>query len=230
MWGTFTLMLNYFWLSRILYLCIYNLALWFCLWNCDVITYNSFPCVKVGHEVCKLWNCDMQTYLAGRGKICARSLQIVHCKLNYIYYLHNACKCNGWASVMFFVFLIHFFFEFSDGFGTLPNLHYLHYISANLSTVWCVTAKLGTFKAGHSSQTQLTARIHISLYKVNLRVPSGSVYSGIHQSSATSCDTLPKQFRHHLALLVLQLAGTFTSIIKLLSLNKIQETFYLSSS
>ena len=56
------------------------------------------------------FECDIQIFLAGRGKICARSLQIVHCKLNYIYYLHNACICNRWASVMFFVFLILFFF------------------------------------------------------------------------------------------------------------------------
>ena len=66
------------------------------------------------------FECDIQIYLAGRVKFCARSLQIVHCKLNYIYYLHNACKPNKWASGIFFVFLIHFF-EFSDGFSTLPK-------------------------------------------------------------------------------------------------------------
>ena len=51
---------------------------------------------------------------------CGRSLHIVHCKLNYIYYLHNACKHNKWAFGIFFVFLI-YFFEFSDGFSTLPK-------------------------------------------------------------------------------------------------------------
>ena len=50
------------------------------------------------------FECDIQIYLAGRGKFCARSLQIVHCILNYIYYLHNACKPNKWASGIFFVF------------------------------------------------------------------------------------------------------------------------------
>ena len=75
------------------------------------------------------FECDIQIFLAGRGEICARSLQIVHCKLNYIYYLYNACKCNSWAPIMFFVFLILFFFEFSDGFGTLPKfaLSALHF-------------------------------------------------------------------------------------------------------
>ena len=37
-------------------------------------------------------------------KFCARSLQIVHCQLNYIYYLHNVCKCNRWASEIFLYF------------------------------------------------------------------------------------------------------------------------------
>ena len=54
-------------------------------------------------------------------KFCVGSLKIVHCQLNYIYYLHNACKHNWLVSGIFFLFLIHFFFEFSDGFGTLPR-------------------------------------------------------------------------------------------------------------
>ena len=33
---------------------------------------------------------------------CGRSLHIVHCKLNYIYYLHNACKHNKWVFVCIF--------------------------------------------------------------------------------------------------------------------------------
>ena len=63
---------------------------------------------------------DIQTYLADRGKFCTRSLQIVHCKLNYIYCLHNACKHDRWASGIFFVFFIHFL-KISDGFSTLPK-------------------------------------------------------------------------------------------------------------
>ena len=66
------------------------------------------------------FECDIQIFLAGRGEICARSLQLVHCKLNYIYYLHNACKCNRWAlscSLHFWSF----FFEILDGFDTLPK-------------------------------------------------------------------------------------------------------------
>ena len=61
-------------------------------------------------------------------KFCVRSLKIVHCQLNYIYYLHNVCKHDRWASGFFFVFLIHFT-EFSDDFSTwlkfaLPVLHF----------------------------------------------------------------------------------------------------------
>ena len=48
--------------------------------------------------------CDIQIFLAGRGKFCTKRLQIVHCKLNYIHYLHNACKCNRWASRIFYLY------------------------------------------------------------------------------------------------------------------------------
>ena len=59
---------------------------------------------------------------------CVRSLKIVHCQLNYIYYLHNVCKCDWRASGIFFIFLI-YLIEFSGDFGTwlkfaLPALHF----------------------------------------------------------------------------------------------------------
>ena len=71
-----------------------------------IISFNSAPnmthykLAEISILAGPRFACDIQIFLAGRGKICARSLQIVHCKLNYIYYLHNACKCNRWASVM----------------------------------------------------------------------------------------------------------------------------------
>ena len=37
-------------------------------------------------------------------KFCVRSLKIVHCQLNYIYYLHNVCKRDRRASGIFFIF------------------------------------------------------------------------------------------------------------------------------
>ena len=111
------------------------------------ISFNSAPSVT-HYQLAEIlilagprFECDIQIYLAGRGKICARSLQIVHCKLNYIYYLHNACKHNRWASVIFFVFLIHFLiFQMVSALN--QNLHYLNYILVILSPAWCVTAKL----------------------------------------------------------------------------------------
>ena len=84
---------------------------------------------------------DIQIYLADRGKFCARSLQIVHCKLNSIYYLHNACKHNRWASGIFFV--SQSILLSSQMVSALyQNLYYLHYILVILSPAWCVTAKL----------------------------------------------------------------------------------------
>ena len=61
-------------------------------------------------------------------KFCVRSLKLVHCQLNCIYYLHNVFKRDRRASGIFFVFLI-YFIEFSDDFGTwlkfaLPALHF----------------------------------------------------------------------------------------------------------
>ena len=72
------------------------------------ISFNSAPSVT-HYQLAEIliladprFEHDIQTYLAGRGKFCTRSLQIVHCKLNYIYYLHNACKHNKWAFVCIF--------------------------------------------------------------------------------------------------------------------------------
>ena len=66
------------------------------------------------------FECDIKIFLAGRGKICARGLQIVHCKLKYIYCLHNVFKQCGEPVEFFFIFLIHFF-DFLDGFSTLQS-------------------------------------------------------------------------------------------------------------
>ena len=66
------------------------------------------------------FECDIKKFLAGWGKFCARGLQIVHCKLNYIYCLHNVFKHNGEPPEFCFIFLIHFF-NFSDGFGSLQS-------------------------------------------------------------------------------------------------------------
>jgi hypothetical protein len=56
------------------------------------------------------------------------------------------------------------------------------------------------------------------------------MYSGILLSSVTSYDTLPKHFRHHLVLSAPNWQDIFTSTIKLLLLNEIEETLYLSCS
>ena len=95
-------------------------------WKYCSISFNSAPSVT-RYQLAEIlisagprFERDIQIFSAGRGKFCARSLQIVHCKLNYIYYLYNACKRNRGASGNFFVFLIHFF-EPSDGFGILPK-------------------------------------------------------------------------------------------------------------
>ena len=69
---------------------------------------------------------------------------------------------------------------------------------------------IGTYKAGRSSQTQLAARIPISLYKVNLSVRLGSIQKPVLRNSPVFCHVVrhvAKTISARLASSVPHLAG-----------------------
>ena len=92
---------------------------------------------------------------------------------------------------------------------------------------------IGTYKAGRSSQTQLAARIPISLYKVNLSVRLGSIQKPVLRNSPVFCHVVrhvAKTISARLASSVPQLAGHLYLNYKPFTVKKMQETLYLSPS
>ena len=113
-----------------------------------------------------------------------------------------------------------------------PNAERIHLTHMHLCTWAAAIVVSGTFKAGCSSQTQLTVHIAISFHKVNLSVCLGSIHCpGTCTLKFTSllpcCQKNFGVIWHHWSP---NWQGIFTSIIKLILLNKIQETLYSSSS
>ena len=78
--------------------------------NCCTISFNLAPSVTQYQLVEILisagprFECDIQYFRQVGCKFCVRSLQIVHCQLNYIHYLHNVLKHNRQATGIFLYF------------------------------------------------------------------------------------------------------------------------------
>ena len=159
------------------------------------ISFNSAPSMthyqlaKISISAGPGFECDIQIFLAGRGKICARSLQIVHCQLNYIYYLHNACKCDRWASGIFSSYFLYILWNFQ----MVPALYQNFVACVTFQQYWALhVVLLPNWMKYYSTREYILQKISFSFFfawspfhTVTAFIQSGSWFSWLN--SGCSC-------------------------------------------